>query len=79
MTPEQITWHILPTDGLPDAEVSVLAEFVHADEPDHADTWPAWWSGEHWIDATTGDRLERDGRCRVLAWCHMPAGSRAAA
>jgi hypothetical protein len=76
--PETITWHILPDGGMPDAEITVLLEFVHTDDPAHADTWPGWWSGEHWIDATTGGRIERDGACTVLAWCDMPAGSGAA-
>lgn len=75
--PETITWHVLPDAGMPDSEVTVLVEFISVDEPEHGDTWPAWWDGDHWIDASTGDQLERCHRNKVLAWCDMPAGSRA--
>lgn len=78
MKTEQITWHELPADGMPDSQITVLVEFIRADEPEHGDTWPAWWDGDHWIDASTGDQMERGGRNKVLAWCDMPAGSRAA-
>lgn len=73
MRTETITWRELPADGMPDAEISVLVEFIAEDG--ERDTWPGWWSGEHWIDASTGDQIERDGRLRVVAWCDMPAGS----
>jgi len=76
--PETITWHVLPDGGMPDAEIDVLLEFIHTDEPDNPDTWPGWWSGEHWINGSTGDQIERGGRAKVLAWCDMPAGSSAA-
>ena len=72
MRTETITWHELPQDGMPDADTTVLVAYVAGDG--EQDTWPAWWSGEHWIDASTGDRLERNGRARVLAWAHMPSG-----
>ena len=76
MRTESITWHDLPADGLPDAEISVLVAYKLAGETE-VDTWPAWWSGEHWIDASTGDRMERDGRCKVLRWSDMPIGGEA--
>lgn len=72
---ETITWHVLPDAGMPDSQITVLVEFIHTDEPEHGDTWPAWWDGDHWIDASTGDQMERGGRNKVLAWCDMPAGS----
>ena len=76
MQTETITWHQLPADGMPDAEITVLISFLASDGC--ADTWPGWWSGEHWIDASTGDRIERprnDGHhARVLAWADMPTG-----
>lgn len=74
---ETITWHVLPDAGMPDSQITVLVEFIHTDEPEHGDTWPAWRDGDHWIDASTGDQMERGGRIKVLAWCDMPAGSRA--
>lgn len=74
---EAIQWNVLPDAGMPDCETTVLVEFISADEPEHGDTWPAWWDGDHWIDASTGDQMERGGRNKVLAWCDMPAGSRA--
>ena len=43
--PETIQWHVLPDGGMPDAEIDVLLEFIHTDEPDNPDTWPGWWSG----------------------------------
>lgn len=73
MRTETITWRELSVDGWPDVEITVLVEFI-AEDGGH-DTWPGWWSGEHWIDASTGDQIERDGRLRVVAWCDMPAGS----
>jgi len=75
--PETIQWHILPDGGMPDCETTVLVGFISVDGPEHGDTWPAWWDGAHWIDASTGDQMERCHRNKVLAWCDMPAGSRA--
>ncbi len=72
---ETITWHDLPADGLPDSDTTVLVSYQMADEPDAVDTWPGWWSGEHWMDAATGDRMERDGLRRVLRWADMPGGA----
>lgn len=78
MQTETITWHDLPDDGMPDAEITVLVRFTSGD--DHSDTWPGWWSGSHWIDASTGDRIERTpeadgtGGCRVTGWSDMPSG-----
>lgn len=73
MRTETITWHELPADGVPDADTTVLVAFKFNDEPE-VDTWPGWWNGEHWMDATTGDRMERHGDRKVLAWADMPAG-----
>lgn len=75
MRTETITWHDLPADGMPDAEITVLVAFTRKDDP-HVDTWPGWWSGAHWMDAE-GDRFERDGNASVLAWADMPAGAAA--
>ena len=44
-------------DGLPDADITVLVAYTRKDDP-HVDTWPGWWSGEHWMDAD-GDLCER--------------------
>jgi hypothetical protein len=79
MKTETITWHELPADGMPDSDISVLAAFVHTAEPGHTDTWVAWWDGEHWIDASNGDPMERDGAHRVVAWADQPAGPQAGA
>ena len=76
MRTETITWYELPADGVPDADTTVLVAFKFNDEPE-VDTWQAWWSGEHWMDTATGDRMERDGTLQVLAWAHMPAGGAA--
>lgn len=75
MKTEAITWRELPADGMPDAEITVLAEIEYPDPAGETETWPAWWSGEHWIEAATGDHLEIVGR-RVVAWSDMPGGSR---
>ena len=78
MKTETITWNELPADGVPDADTTVLVAFKFNDEPgvdtSAIDTWPAWWDGEHWMDAATGDRMERHGDRKVLAWSDMPAG-----
>lgn len=69
MRSEQITWRELPTDGLPDDDRTVHVAFKAGDG--HVDTWLGWWSGEHWLDASTGDRIERDGSACVLAWAPL--------
>ncbi len=74
MKTETITWHELPADGLPDADITVDIEVLYPDG--ETECWPGWWSGEHWIDAASGDRIERNGSS-VLAWADRPAGSRA--
>lgn len=66
MRSETITWHDLPDDGMPDADETVLVAFTTDDG--HIDTWLGWWSGEHWMDASTGDQIEREGSTRVVAW-----------
>lgn len=72
MKTETITWNELPDDGLPDAEITVLAE-VH--QPGGGtEVWPAWWSGERWIDAGSGWPLEAGA---VAAWADTPAGASA--
>ena len=73
MKTETITWHELPADGLPDAEITVMMEVLFAEG---TETWPGWWSGERWIEAESGTAT--DVLCgQVLAWADMPAGSRA--
>lgn len=41
MITETLTWHQLPADGMPDAEITVLAEVR---DPEHSGTecWRAW-------------------------------------
>jgi hypothetical protein len=70
MKTETINWHELPNDGMPDAEITVLAEIR---QPDGTDTevWPAWWSGERWVDAGSGFHI---ATARVVAWADVPAG-----
>lgn len=72
MKTETITWHELPADGMPDAEITVLAEVRNPDEPDTTEVWAAFWSGERWVDAATGLRI---GTPRVVAWAAVPAGT----
>ena len=74
MKTETITWHELPTDGLPDAEITVQIEILQADGS--TETWPGWWAGERWIDAVSGTAVEVLGGV-VVAWADVPAGSRA--
>lgn len=74
MRTEAITWRELPADGMPDADITVLALIRGTDGTDEA--WPAWWSGEHWIEAGLGDRMERSG-VRVIAWTDMLNGGQA--
>jgi hypothetical protein len=70
MKTEQINWHELPTDGLPDADITVLAEIRQPDS-DATEVWPAFWSGENWTDAGSGWQIEAH---RVVAWADQPAG-----
>ena len=65
MKTETITWHEIPADGLPDSDITVLVAVYFPPDPDAAgdtaliEACSAWWSGEHWIDAGSGDRIER--------------------
>jgi len=72
MKTETITWHELPADGMPDAELTVLAEIRNPDETDATEVWMAFWSGERWVDAATGMHI---GTHRVVAWADQPAGT----
>lgn len=74
MKTEQITWHELPADGLPDADITVLAEVRDPDVPATIEVWPAFWSGERWIDCGTGWPIGAD---RVVAWAQRPSGTTA--
>lgn len=71
MKTETITWHELPADGLPDADLTVLLEVRDPDETDTTEVWPGWWSGERWVDAD-GWPI---GAERVVAWADVPAGT----
>jgi hypothetical protein len=73
MKTETIQWHELPQDGMPDADITVLAE-VRAPEgaDDGTEVWPAFWSGERWLDAGSGWHIECS---RVVAWADQPAGT----
>ena len=71
MITEQIVWHLV-SDAMPDAEITVLAE-VRDPEDSGTECWPAWWSGEHWIDASSGWHIDGE---RVVAWADMPGGTR---
>lgn len=77
MRSETITWHELPADGMPDSDITVLLAVRYppdADavlQPATVETCMGWWGGEHWLDASSGDRVERTG-ARVLAWADMP-------
>ena len=73
MRNEVITWHDLPADGMPDSDITVLLKFTADDGA--ADTCLGWWSGTRWMDASNGDDIERDGRCRVVAWADMRGGA----
>lgn len=69
MKTETITWHTLPDDGLPDADIVVLAEIRQPDGS--TEVWPVWWSGERWVDAGSGWHVET--AC-VVAWADVPVG-----
>lgn len=71
MKTETIHWRELPAEGMPDAEITVLAEVRNPDD-DGTEVWPAFWSGERWVDAGTGLRI---GTHRVVAWADQPAGT----
>lgn len=75
MKTETLTWHELPADGMPDADITVMLEVLPPDGTDENDTetWPGWWSGERWLDAQNGWPIAAQ---RVVAWADMPAGSR---
>lgn len=63
---ETIDWHPLATEGPPDSDIAVLMTLEGDSEP----TWPGWWDGERWIDATTAAPVGSI----VTAWSHMPKG-----
>jgi hypothetical protein len=69
MKTETIHWHELPADGMPDAEITVLAEITQPQGG--TEVWPAFWSGERWIDCSLGWPIEPG---RVVAWADQPAG-----
>jgi hypothetical protein len=72
MKTETIHWHELPADGLPDADMVVLAEVRDCDAPDTTEVWPAFWSGERWVDCGSGWPIDAG---RVVAWADQPAGT----
>jgi len=75
---ETLTWHEMPDSNPPDAEITVLVELLPPDgdaKPDGTEVWPAWWSGERWIDAGSGWHIETH---RVVAWADVPRGTRGA-
>lgn len=72
MKTETITWHELPQDGMPDADITVLAEVRDPDEPGLTEVWPAFWSGERWIDCSSTWPINAD---RVVAWADQPVGT----
>jgi hypothetical protein len=75
MKTETITWHQLPADGMPDADITVLAEIRSPDDGDDStEVWPAFWSGERWVDAVSGFHIATP---RVVAWADQPAGTAA--
>ena len=59
MKTETLTWHELPQDGMPDAEITVQVE-VRDPEGSGTECWPAFWGGERWIDAATGMPIDGD-------------------
>jgi len=63
MKTETITWNELPADGMPDAEITVLAEIRQPEGG--TEVWPAWWGGERWIDA--GPLWSCPGCCKASA------------
>jgi hypothetical protein len=71
MKTEQIQWHELPADGLPDADLTVLLEVRDCDDPGNTEVWPGFWSGERWVDCSSGWPI---GAERVVAWADQPAG-----
>ena len=71
MKTETIQWHELPGDGMPDADITVWAEVRDPDDATTTEVWPAFWSGEKWIDCSTGWPI---GAERVVAWADQPAG-----
>ncbi len=75
---EPIQWHPLPHHGMPDADISCLLEVQNTDDGS-VRVLMGWWSGEHWIEDASGDRIERIGPYRVVAWADEPAGSLAMA
>lgn len=74
MKTETINWHELPADGMPDADITVLAEVRSLDEQDTTEVWPAFWSGERWVDCGSGWPIEAE---RVVAWADQPSGTAA--
>lgn len=69
MRTETLHWHELPDDGMPDADSTVMLDIAYDDG--EALTWPGWWDGTHWRDASTGDIV----RGKVAGWSDMPAGA----
>lgn len=72
MKTETINWRELPADGMPDAEITVLAEVRNPDEPHTTEVWPAFWSGQLWVDCSSGWPIDT---ARVVAWTDQPAGT----
>lgn len=72
MKTDTITFHELPGDGMPDADLSVLLEVRTPDDPGATEVWPGFWSGERWIDAGSGWPIDAS---RVVAWADQPEGT----
>ncbi len=75
---EMIVWRPVSAHGTPDADISCLLEVQNTDDGS-VRVQMGWWSGEHWIEDASGDRIERIGPYRVVAWADEPAGSLAMA
>lgn len=64
MKTENITWHELPHDGMPDAELTVLLSTEHQG----VDT--GWFDGTDWRWCESGGIVAE----RVQAWAEVPEG-----
>ena len=59
MKTETITWHELPADGLPDADLTVLMQVNDCDGLPATEVWQGWWTGDDWLDAATAMPVAR--------------------
>lgn len=70
MKTEQITWHELPADGMPDAETTVMLEVRDLDGHG-SDVVTGWLADSGWVDIG-GLPVNAE---RVTAWAELPAGT----